>query len=1158
MADPLIIDAEHPWPWLEAFPEQAARFFNGRDADADALQRCVLSAPVTVLFGKSGLGKSSLLQAGLFPLLRKERLLPVYIRINHDINAAPVSEQIAKRWQEEIQQMAKLAFRSRLANNPDLTETPTDTLWVELHRNDIELSDNEGKRWQPLFVLDQFEEIFTLCAADQERQKQMFYELGDLMENRIPKTLADRLHTDDDLYDRINLDTQPYRFLVSLREDYLPDLEEWSDLIPRLGPNRYRLLPMSATQATEAIEKTGGDLVTHDDAVNIVNYLSQTQSPNQTEPQRRRKQAQVEPALLSLMCSGLNSERLKNHKERLETGNLAKEGGLIVESFYDSAFVNQPESLRDFVEQQLITADGARLSYPIRSVETEKFATVEQIKTLVDKRLIRRENLEDGDRIELVHDRLAQVALQRRRENLQRKELLNLQQSRRKKWFWAGAVIFLCIAAAFTVSLMNAISKTKSALREATALRLVVEGVAMISGERPGGTTKGVFEILAAHRISHSAYTDEALQAIYQKLRHQIFMHENPATLNSVAFSPDDIHIVSGSEDKSLRLWNTKTGHPTGPPMTGHEKSIYSVAYSPDGKRIVSGSDDKTLRLWDIETGKPIGEPLKGHTEGVYSVAFSPDGKRIVSGSHDKSLRLWDSISGKAISEPFIGHKADVNCVAFSPDGSRIVSGSNDNTLRLWDANSGKPIGKPLIGHTDSIMSVAFSPDGASIVSGSSDYSLRLWDAKTGKPIGLPLTGHDDRVYAVAFSTDGNRIVSGGDDKTIRQWDAKTGLAIDQPITGHTASVHSVAYDPNGTRIVSVSNDKTLRLWDAHVEMPLIGHEDYVSSVAFSPDGKHIVSGSGDKTLRLWEAETGKPVGQPLTGHEDRVFSVAFNKDGKRIVSASGDKTLRLWETETRRPIGQPLTGHTDRVFSVAFSPDGRWIVSGSGDKSLRLWDSDTGKSLGQPFTGHEDDVISVTFSPDSKTIVSSSDDKTLRLWDADTGKAKDQPFTGHENLVWSAVFNPDGNRIASGSWDETLRLWDVETGKAIDLPLTGHQAPVSSIAFNPDGKRIVSGSLDKTLRLWDADTGKVIGQPLTGHEGFVNSVAFSPDGRRLASGSSDKSVRLWPVFEGWVDELCKKVGRNMSHKEWLEWISTNIEYIAQCLVCRFRRMRRK
>ncbi|WP_107794371.1 hypothetical protein [Nitrosomonas aestuarii] len=134
--------------------------------------------------------------------------------------------------------------------------------------------------------MDQFEEIFTLGAADLERQKQMFYELGDLMENRIPKTLAERMHADTDgcLYEQLNLDAQHYRFLQSLREDYLPDLEEWTDRIPRLGSNRYRLLPMIDAQAVDAVIKTGGKLVTPSDAQNIVHYLTHTQTDSKSAP----------------------------------------------------------------------------------------------------------------------------------------------------------------------------------------------------------------------------------------------------------------------------------------------------------------------------------------------------------------------------------------------------------------------------------------------------------------------------------------------------------------------------------------------------------------------------------------------------------------------------------------------------------------------------------------------------------------------------------------------------------------------------------------------------------------------------------------------------------------------------------------------------------
>ncbi|HBV21634.1 MAG TPA: hypothetical protein DEF07_07950, partial [Nitrosomonas sp.] len=232
------IDAEHPWPWLDAFPEYAASFFHGRDEDSEALLRCVFAAPVTVLFGKSGLGKSSLLQAGLFPRLRQERLLPVYVRLNHGTHAPGVSEQITRQFHAQLKASLPQAYDGIAQHIQNAASEP---LWMQLHHAGFELRDDVGRRWTPVFVLDQFEEIFTLGAADLQRQQQLFYELGDLMENRIPKALAERLHADADgsLYEKFNLDTQHYRFLLSLREDYLPDLEEWSDRIPRLGANRY-------------------------------------------------------------------------------------------------------------------------------------------------------------------------------------------------------------------------------------------------------------------------------------------------------------------------------------------------------------------------------------------------------------------------------------------------------------------------------------------------------------------------------------------------------------------------------------------------------------------------------------------------------------------------------------------------------------------------------------------------------------------------------------------------------------------------------------------------------------------------------------------------------------------------------------------------------
>ncbi|KAF8130023.1 hypothetical protein K438DRAFT_2135743, partial [Mycena galopus ATCC 62051] len=205
--------------------------------------------------------------------------------------------------------------------------------------------------------------------------------------------------------------------------------------------------------------------------------------------------------------------------------------------------------------------------------------------------------------------------------------------------------------------------------------------------------------------------------------------------------------------------------------MQGDGKSVFSVAFAPDGTHIVSGSEDNTVRIWDAATGTQE-QKLEGHDNSVLSVAFSPDGTHIVSGSHDNTVRIWDAATGTQ-EQKLEGHGNSISSVAFSPDSTRIVSGSEDNTVRIWDAATGTQEQK-LEGHGDSVWSVAFSPDGTHIVSGSSDNTVCIWDAATGTQE-QKLEGHGNLVWSVAFSPDGTRIVSGSRDKTARIWDAATG-----------------------------------------------------------------------------------------------------------------------------------------------------------------------------------------------------------------------------------------------------------------------------------------------------------------------------------------------------------------------------------------------
>ncbi|KAJ7024136.1 WD40-repeat-containing domain protein [Mycena alexandri] len=279
--------------------------------------------------------------------------------------------------------------------------------------------------------------------------------------------------------------------------------------------------------------------------------------------------------------------------------------------------------------------------------------------------------------------------------------------------------------------------------------------------------------------------------------------------VNSVAFSPDGLHVVSGSEDKTVRIWDTTTGTEV-TKMEGHSDGVTSVAFSPDGTHVVSGSGDKTIRIWDAITGTEL-TMMEGRSSEVYSVAFSPDGAHIVSGSHDKTVRIWDTTTGAEVTN-MEGHSDSVHSVTFSLDGTCVVSGSHDNTVRIWDVTTGAEVTK-MEGHSSWVNSVAFSPDSAHIVSGSADKTIRIWDATMGTEV-TKMECHMSCVTCVAFSPDGVHVVSGSEDKTVRIWDTTTLTEVTN-MEGHSNPAHSVTFLPNGTRIMSGSHDDTVRISDA-------------------------------------------------------------------------------------------------------------------------------------------------------------------------------------------------------------------------------------------------------------------------------------------------------------------------------------------------------
>ncbi|WP_341732065.1 hypothetical protein [Microcoleus sp. EPA2] len=311
----------------------------------------------------------------------------------------------------------------------------------------------------------------------------------------------------------------------------------------------------------------------------------------------------------------------------------------------------------------------------------------------------------------------------------------------------------------------------------------------------------------------------------------------------------EDIKRKEAERQHKCKLENVSIVHT----LSGHIIDVVSLALSPDGQTLVSGSNDKTIKIWQLSTGQLL-RTLTGHSSLVFSVAISPDGQTLVSGSSDKTIKIWQLSTGQLL-RTLTGHSDWVRSVAISPDGQTLVSGSGDGTIKIWQLSTGQEL-RTLTGPSYLVFSVAISPDGQTLVSASSEQTIKIWQLSTGQEL-RTLTGHSNNVCSVAISPDGQTLVSGSSDNTIKIWQLSTGQLL-RTLTGHSDWVRSVAISPDGQTLVSGSGDGTIKIWQlsrGQELRTLTGHSGSVMSLAISPDGHTLFSGSGGGTIKIWRVE---------------------------------------------------------------------------------------------------------------------------------------------------------------------------------------------------------------------------------------------------------------------------------------------------------------
>lgn len=618
------------------------------------------------------------------------------------------------------------------------------------------------------------------------------------------------------------------------------------------------------------------------------------------------------------------------------------------------------------------------------------------------------------------------------------------------------------------------------------------------------GNTDGALALALAANSGTPVIQSEVVlsEAAYARGTRQIYMGHQ-AGVQALALSPNGRTLLSGSDDKTLILWDTATAT-TIRTFTGHTGKLLSISISPDGKRAVSSAEDKNVILWDISSGQALRQ-LETQSDVVNDVAFSPDSNQVLTGSADTTIKLWDVESGELI-RVFSGHTQPVQSVAFSPDGTRLLSASSDTTVRLWDVASGKSI-YTLEGHKRSVWDAEFSPDGATALSSSEDRTIILWDLVKGTSL-QTLRGHANDVWKVRFSPDGKTALSTSRDARIGLWNPFSGDLL-LFLNGHGGSVRDAQFSPDGRNIYSASLDTSIRLWDLTTGGEIgrfTEHTAGVNRVVISPDGKSALSASSDNQLLYWDL-TSRVIKQRIAGHNGGVFGAAISRDGRIAVSGAEDKTVIVWDLSTGQ-VRRVLEGHTGGISTVVLSDDGKTAFSAGVDKTIIRWNLDTGQ-LVQRYEGHKDQVFCLSLSPDGKTLLSASGDKTVIRWDVDTGKQLGV-FKGHSAVVRYITFSKDGRRALSSGDDRLALLWDVANGSVVRR-FVGHTAAVRAVAFSSDEQRVLSGSADTDVILWDVATGHEL-RRFSGHTALIRAVAFTNSDRTAVSASSDGTVRFWRI----------------------------------------------
>ena len=544
--------------------------------------------------------------------------------------------------------------------------------------------------------------------------------------------------------------------------------------------------------------------------------------------------------------------------------------------------------------------------------------------------------------------------------------------------------------------------------------------------------------------------------------------------------------------------------------LVGHENAVYSIAYTPDNQHLVSGSWDKTIRIWNSQYPHQS-HLLQGDGSAVTSLTFSSDGNEFAAGMSSGAVYVWNRDSG-TLKLQLDGHRLSVLSVAFDLRGERILTASLDGSVRLWDAVSGNQLATMGFSgkkddETEDVRFASFLAGDESIIFASDRGNIGIQRIADGA-LHIESIGGLSESWALSPKQD---VVATSEGTRVSLWDFKSMKRI-RVIGGARGFITRVSFDPRGEQIAVPTFDGTTAVWAASTATQIVAdleHDDPVLEAAFSADGSHLATGSADLTVRLWNLDQRKRDCLWIAG-ESRAVSIS--RDGTILAMArlnaslNGVSSIKVYRLDECRMVSEIST--PTAPFWVSVSPDGKLLafVLDGGSVAIARTESSEFRVVGT----HQVDPMHVAFNPDGTLVVTGADDGTVNLWSVD-GSSALRTFRPHTNSVTSVSFSPDGEYVATASLDGTAQVLRLDGGI---VQIFRHNDSVAYTSWSPYGRQIATASGDGLIRIWDLGE-RVPRATLRGHRGRVSSVVYSPDGRYLLSaGWLDRTVRLWDAHE--------------------------------------------